>query len=199
VLRTPRLWFPISRKAGAPVRPGQVQLDFARRKHLKYSVEGASGSPDQARHSETPDTALQDALPELRKGNSPYHNIEPLRDEQGHRIIATRWKFHHSRGAIGAPALFQRKSRRVFSRISLSVRFRKAGRAESWPDAALGFEDLDYYDFALSVFVAPRVWSQTSPHRPLLPGRSTARAMLDHSAQDFQPHGRYRTTSRTPP
>ncbi|HUC54728.1 MAG TPA: hypothetical protein VMR90_11810 [Candidatus Cybelea sp.] len=95
VLATPRTWFHDKPQSGAPVTPGQVQLISQEGNHLKYRVDARILAPPTklALQSDL-HTALQEALPELRKGNFSISNIEPIRDEQG-TVIAYQVEVHH--------------------------------------------------------------------------------------------------------
>ncbi len=94
-LLTPRLWFHDQPQSGAPVTPGQVQLISQDGNHLKYRVDARIlAPPTKLALQNDLHTALQEALPELRKGNFSISNIEPLRDEQG-TVIAYQVEVHH--------------------------------------------------------------------------------------------------------
>ena len=95
VLLTPRGWFHDKPQSGAPVTPGQVQLISQEGNHLKYRVDARIlAPPTRLALQNDLHTALQEALPELRKGNFSISNIEPLRDEQG-TVIAYQVEVHH--------------------------------------------------------------------------------------------------------
>lgn len=95
VLLTPRGWFRDKPQSGAPVTPGQVQLISQEGNHLKYRVDARIlAPPTKLALQNDLHTALQEALPELRKGNFSISNIEPLRDEQG-TVIAYQVEVHH--------------------------------------------------------------------------------------------------------
>ena len=95
VLLTPRYWFHDRPQSGAPVTPGQVQLISHDGNHLKYRVDARIlAPPTKLALQNDLHTALQEALPELRKGNFSISNIEPLRDEQG-TVIAYQVEVHH--------------------------------------------------------------------------------------------------------
>jgi hypothetical protein len=95
VLLTPRVWFHDKPQSGAPVTPGQVQLISQDGNHLKYRVDARIlAPPTRLALQNDLHTALQEALPELRKGNFSISNIEPLRDEQG-AVIAYQVEVHH--------------------------------------------------------------------------------------------------------
>jgi hypothetical protein len=95
VLLTPRYWFHDKPQSGAPVTPGQVQLISQDGNHLKYRVDARIlAPPTKLALQNDLHTALQEALPELRKGNFSISNIEPLRDEQG-TVIAYQVEVHH--------------------------------------------------------------------------------------------------------
>jgi hypothetical protein len=95
VLLTPRGWFHDKPQSGAPVTPGQVQLISSEGNHLKYRVDARIlAPPTRLALQNDLHTALQEALPELRKGNFSISNIEPLRDEQG-TVIAYQVEVHH--------------------------------------------------------------------------------------------------------
>jgi len=94
VLLTPRIWFHDKPQSGAPVTPGQVQLISQDGNHLKYRVDARIlAPPTKLALQNDLHTALQEALPELRKGNFSISNIEPLRDEQG-TVIAYQVEVH---------------------------------------------------------------------------------------------------------
>jgi hypothetical protein len=94
-LLTPRGWFHDQPQSGAPVTPGQVQLISKDGNHLKYRVDARIlAPPTKLALQNDLHTALQEALPELRKGNFSISNIEPLRDEQG-TVIAYQVEVHH--------------------------------------------------------------------------------------------------------
>jgi hypothetical protein len=95
VLLTPRYWFRDKPQSGAPVTPGQVQLISQDGNHLKYRVDARIlAPPTKLALQNDLHTALQEALPELRKGNFSISNIEPLHDEQG-TVIAYQVEVHH--------------------------------------------------------------------------------------------------------
>ena len=95
VLLTPRAWFHDKPQSGAPVTPGQVQLISKEGNHLRYRVDARIlAPPTKLALQNDLHTALQEALPELRKGNFSISNIEPLRDEQG-TVIAYQVEVHH--------------------------------------------------------------------------------------------------------
>lgn len=95
VLLTPRGWFHDKPQSGAPVTPGQVQLISQEGNHQKYRVDARIlAPPTRLALQNDLHTALQEALPELRKGNFSISNIEPLRDEQG-AVIAYQVEVHH--------------------------------------------------------------------------------------------------------
>ena len=95
VLLTPRVWFHDKPQSGAPVTPGQVQLISQEGNHLKYRVDvRILAPPTRLALQNDLHTALQEALPELRKGNFSISNIQPLRDEQG-TVIAYQVEVHH--------------------------------------------------------------------------------------------------------
>jgi len=94
-LLTPRYWFHDQPQSGAPVTPGQVQLISQDGNHLKYRVDARIlAPPTKLALQNDLHTALQEALPELRKGNFSISNIEALRDEQG-TVIAYQVEVHH--------------------------------------------------------------------------------------------------------
>ena len=95
VLLTPRIWFHDKPQSGGPVTPGQVQLISQEGNHLKYRVDARIlAPPTKLALQNDLHTALQEALPELRKGNFSIANIEPLRDDQG-TVIAYQVEVHH--------------------------------------------------------------------------------------------------------
>jgi hypothetical protein len=95
VLLMPRGWFHDQPQSGSPVTPGQVQLISQDGNHLKYRVDARIlAPPTKLALQNDLHTALQEALPELRKGNFSISNIEPLRDEQG-TVIAYQVEVHH--------------------------------------------------------------------------------------------------------
>jgi hypothetical protein len=95
VLLTPRYWFHDKPQSGAPVTPGQVQLISQDGNHLKYRVDARIlAPPTKLALQNDLHTALQEALPELRKGNFSISNIEPLRDDQG-TVTAYQVEVHH--------------------------------------------------------------------------------------------------------
>jgi len=94
-LLTPRGWFHDRPQSGSPVTPGQVQLISQDGNHLKYRVDARIlAPPTRLALQNDLHTALQEALPELRKGNFSISNIEPLRDEQG-TVIAYQVEVRH--------------------------------------------------------------------------------------------------------
>lgn len=95
VLVTPRAWFHDKPQSGAPVTPGQVQLISRQGNHFKYRIDARIlAPPTKLALQNDLHTALQEALPELRKGNFSIANIEPIRDEQG-TVIAYQVEVHH--------------------------------------------------------------------------------------------------------
>jgi len=94
-LLTPRTWFHDKPQSGSPVTPGQVQLISQEGNHLKYRVDARIlAPPTRLALQNDLHTALQEALPDLRKGNFSISKIEPLRDEQG-TVIAYQVEVHH--------------------------------------------------------------------------------------------------------
>jgi hypothetical protein len=94
-LLTPRGWFHDMPQSGSPVTPGQVLLISQEGNHLKYRVDARIlAPPTRLALQNDLHTALQEALPELRKGNFSISNIEPLKDEQG-TVIAYQVEVHH--------------------------------------------------------------------------------------------------------
>jgi hypothetical protein len=84
VLLTPRDWFRDQPQGGGPAAPGQVQLLSQDANRLTYRVDARIlAPPTKLALLNDLHTALQEALPELRKGNFSISNVEALRDEQG--------------------------------------------------------------------------------------------------------------------
>ena len=83
VLATPRHWFRDLPEAGGPAVAGQVQLLSEEGGRQTYRVDARLLTPPKFVLQNDLRTALQQALPELGKGNFSISKIEPLRDEQG--------------------------------------------------------------------------------------------------------------------
>jgi hypothetical protein len=95
VLLTPRNWFKDKPASGAPVSPGQVLLISKEGNRLIYRVDARIlAPPTRLALQNDLHTALQEALPELHKGNFSIAKIEPVRDEQG-VVIAYQVEIHH--------------------------------------------------------------------------------------------------------
>ena len=95
VLLTPRNWFKDKPASGAPVSPGQVLLISKEGNRLIYRVDTRIlAPPTRLALQNDLHTALQEALPELHKGNFSIAKIEPVRDEQG-VVIAYQVEIHH--------------------------------------------------------------------------------------------------------
>jgi len=84
VLLTPRAWFRDQPQAGAPAAPGDVQVVRTDGNRTVYRVDvRILAPPTRLALQNELHSALQDALPELRKGGFSIANIQPIRDEQG--------------------------------------------------------------------------------------------------------------------
>jgi hypothetical protein len=84
VLLTPRAWFRDQPQAGAPAAPGDVQVVRTDGNRTVYRVDvRILAPPTRLALQNELHSALQDALPELRKGGFSIAKIEPIRDEQG--------------------------------------------------------------------------------------------------------------------
>lgn len=95
VLLTPRAWFRDKPQSGAPVTPGQVQLISQDGNHFKYRVDARIlAPPTRLALQNDLHTALQEALPDLRKGNFSISSFEPIRDDQGD-VIAYQVEIRH--------------------------------------------------------------------------------------------------------
>jgi len=95
VLVTPRRWFHDQPERGEPAAPGQVQLVSKEGSRLTYRID-ARILPPPTRLALQNDihTALQEALPELHRGNFSIAKIEPVHDDQG-SVIAYQVEIHH--------------------------------------------------------------------------------------------------------
>src|SRR5258705_4058168 len=92
---TPRGWFQDKPESGGPAAPGQVLLVSREGNRQIYRVDARIlAPPTKLALQNGLHTALQEALPELRKGNFSIAKIEPLRDEQG-TVIAYQVEVHH--------------------------------------------------------------------------------------------------------
>lgn len=94
VLATPRHWFRDQPQDGSPAAPGQVQLLSEDGSRQTYRVDARLLAPPKFALQNDLHTTLQQALPELRKGNFSISKIEPLRDEQG-LVIAYQVEIRH--------------------------------------------------------------------------------------------------------
>ncbi len=94
VLLTPRHWFHDQPQGGGPAAPGQVQLLSEEGNRQTYRVDARLLAPPKFALQNDLHTALQQALPELHKGNFSISKIEPLRDEQG-LVIAYQVEIRH--------------------------------------------------------------------------------------------------------
>ena len=95
VLLTPRNWFKDKPASGVPVSPGQVQLISQEGNRLTYRVDARIlAPPTRLALQNDLHTALQEALPELHKGNFSIAKIEPVRDEQG-VVVAYQVEIRH--------------------------------------------------------------------------------------------------------
>lgn len=94
VLATPRHWFRDQPEASGPAAAGQVQLLSDDGKQQTYRVDARVLTPPKFALQSDLHTALQQALPELRKGNFSISKVEPLRDEQG-MVIAYQVEIRH--------------------------------------------------------------------------------------------------------
>jgi hypothetical protein len=94
-LATPRAWFHDKPLGGAPAVPGDVRLVSRGENSVVYRVDARILAPPTrlALQNEL-HSALQDALPELRKGGFSIAKVEPVRDEQG-TVIAYQVEVHH--------------------------------------------------------------------------------------------------------
>jgi hypothetical protein len=94
VLATPRNWFHDKPESGGPVAPGQILKISQEGNHATYRVDvRVLAPPTKLALQNDLHTALQEALPELHKGNFSIAKIEPLRDEQGN-VIAYQVEIH---------------------------------------------------------------------------------------------------------
>ncbi len=83
-LATPRNWFHDRPESGGPAAPGQVQFISRDGNRITYRVDARIlAPPTKLALQNDLHTALQEALPELRKGNFSIAKIESQRDEQG--------------------------------------------------------------------------------------------------------------------
>ena len=96
VLLTPRTWFHDKPQSGAaPITPDQVQLISQDGNRFKYRVDARIlAPPTRLALQNDLHAALQEALPELRRGNFSISNIQPVRDEQG-SVIAYQVEIRH--------------------------------------------------------------------------------------------------------
>jgi len=95
VLLTPRDWFHDKPPSGAPVTPGQIQLISQEGNHFKYRVDARILAPPTRLALQTDlHAALQEALPELRKGNFSISRFEAIHDDQGN-VIAYQVEIRH--------------------------------------------------------------------------------------------------------
>ena len=83
VLATPRHWFRDIPENGGPAAASQVQLLSEDGNRQTYRVDARILAPPKFALQSDLRTALQQALPELRKGNFSISKIDPVRDEQG--------------------------------------------------------------------------------------------------------------------
>ena len=83
VLLTPRHWFRDQPEASGATAAGQVQLLSNDGNRQTYRVDARVLTPPKFALQTDLHTALQQALPELRKGNFSITRVDPLRDEQG--------------------------------------------------------------------------------------------------------------------
>ena len=94
VLATPRNWFHDKPESGGPVAPGQILKISQEGNHATYRVDvRVLAPPTKLALQNDLHTALQEALPELHKGNFSIGKIEPLRDDQGD-VIAYQVEIH---------------------------------------------------------------------------------------------------------
>jgi len=94
VLATPRNWFHDKPESGGPVAPGQILKISQEGNHITYRVDvRILAPPTKLALQNDLHTALQEALPELHKGNFSIGKIEPQRDEQGN-VIAYQVEIH---------------------------------------------------------------------------------------------------------
>lgn len=83
VLLTPRAWFRDQPLGGVPAAPGDVQVVRTDGNRTVYRVDvRILAPPTRLALQNEMRSALQDALPELRKGGFSIAKIEPIRDEQ---------------------------------------------------------------------------------------------------------------------
>ena len=94
VLLTPRSWFHDKPQTGSPAAPGQIELISQEGNRQTYRVDARILAPTKLALQNDLHTALQEALPELHKGNFSIAQIEPLRDEQG-TVIAYQVEIRH--------------------------------------------------------------------------------------------------------
>jgi len=95
VLVTPRGWFHDKPESGGPAAPGQVLLVSREGNRQIYRVDARIlAPPTKLALQNGLHTALQEALPGLRKGNFFIAKIEPVHDEQG-AVIAYQVEIRH--------------------------------------------------------------------------------------------------------
>ena len=94
VLLTPRHWFRDIPENGGPAAAGQVQLLSEDANRQTFRVDARVLTPPKFALQSDLRTALQQALPELRKGNFSISRIDPVRDEQG-LVIAYQVEVRH--------------------------------------------------------------------------------------------------------
>jgi hypothetical protein len=84
VLLTPRYWFHDQPESGAPAAPGQVLLIGQDGNRETYRVDTrVLAPPTKLALQNDLHNALQEALPDLHRGNFSISKIEPERDEKG--------------------------------------------------------------------------------------------------------------------
>lgn len=93
-LVTPRHWFRDQPESTSPATAGQVQLLSNDGNRQTYRVDARVLTPPKFALQSDLQTALRQALPELRNGNFSISKIEPLRDEQG-MVIAYQVEIRH--------------------------------------------------------------------------------------------------------
>jgi len=95
VLATPRGWFHDKPESGGPAAPGQILKISQEGNHSTYRVDvRVLAPPTKLALQNDLHTALQEALPELHKGNFSIAKIEPQHDEQGN-VTAYQVEIHH--------------------------------------------------------------------------------------------------------
>jgi hypothetical protein len=94
VLLTPRHWFRDLPESGGTAAAGQVQLLSEDGNRQTFRVDARVLMPPKFALQSDLHTALQQALPELLKGNFSISKIDPVRNEQG-LVIAYQVEIRH--------------------------------------------------------------------------------------------------------